>query len=491
MRISRWPVLVCGWILAAVLGQTAVAFQPPDMSNGVQGEGAGYAPGAYADGSGGGAPGYGGYFDQGMDYPANPWPAVSPYSQNNMEELYNDRGLWQFAANSDQRKHILSADFLLAWGLRPGNQLLSSGELPASTLFFDNGTSSGNNGGGTGNTNTLTNIIFPGHPYPTQKTNVFSNLQHYGVRLRYGWENPDESGMVLSGFYLASNQVTKVLHPNSLINSSTSRTTAGGAGVGIPDPLVPLASIAYNNGYGGVLALFDSTFVRTYDQQFWGADADIYISPFLRRDGFKMALTYGVKYFYLSETLGIHAEDSGQSGNLGPGSNPFGPGTVDFNLPIIQTWVTSQATSNLVGPQIGVRYDFGGEYFKIWGQSKVAVAANIENLKVYGKNAYGNLGPVINGGDLPFNNTRSVTHISPIFDQSVYIETPIFRIIPVVNKMTFFNTANFRFGYNFLLVGEVSRPANMIDWNLNSPSVQTSRTWFSLSTLSFGMDWKF
>lgn len=505
MRISLWPVLVCGWMLAVVVGQTGFAVEPADYRGRStvavaagedddygesddsysaweeQDEGLLFQPVQYVDPGMGGMQGYAP--DPYGGYPPNAWPDVSPYTQHSMQEMYNEAGLWQYETNDDQVKNIIGVDFLYAWGLRPGTQRIGAGQPPAGDLLFspnDNylntttSTTTGTSGTTTSTTNN-NNINGTNNQditnYGPRSTAVFTNPKHYGVRARYGWENPDESGFLLSGFYLADRQQTILARPLN-------------AAIG------PLASIAYNNGVTGVLALFDSLFTQTYDQQFWGADADFFASPFFKRPSFKIGMTYGVKYLRVSESFSVHAMDSSTSGNYGPGET-IQSLTNDGPLPpVLETWISARTNSNLIGPSVGIKYDLGGEKFKLWGQTKVAVAANIEEMRVFGRNAYGNTDFLLYGYT-EFNNTRSVTHISPILDQSIYGEFPLFAMLPIVNKVRILNTSMFRVGWNYVLIGEASRPANIISYNLNDPTVRTNRTWMSISTVSFGLDWKF
>jgi hypothetical protein len=497
MRISRWPVLLCGWLLA-VTGQTANAFYPADgysyespssdaggdeeevfdgpSADYYEGEGGAgglvYQPVQYLEDGYGGMPMHGGgdpYYMQG-GYPPNAWPGVSPYSQHNMEGVYNDGGVWRYQANDDNRKHVFSTEFLLAWGLRPGSHII--GDPRYTNLTFSDGNNS--------------DRADPGIAFPRQNTNQFSNLQHYGVKLRYGWENPDESGLILSGMYIAGNDAVK--GPGDVFN-------------GQYNTLQPIASIAYDTAAQDYLALFDESFSQTYDQELWGADADFYASPFFRRQSLKVAFTYGVKYLRLNETFAVRGSNS-NFGYVVVGRDISEGTVVDNGLPRLNTEINASATSNLIGPQIGIRYDLGGEKFKIWGQTKVVVAANIEETKVFGRNAFANLliDPAGSGGlafnvppprNVPFSNRNSTTHISPILDQSIYGEFPLFSVLPIVNRMSFINKANFRVGYNFLLINEVQRPAAMIVYNSGDPGIRTHRSWFSLSTVSFAADWRF
>lgn len=503
MRISRWPVLVCGWILAAVFGQTAFAVEPADESSewasyddaGLEqtgesyddfGAGSAYQPVQYVEGGDGGMPGYGmnPYGAPGGDYAPTAWPNVSPYSQHNIEEHYHQRGLWHYDANDEPTKYIFSADMLLVWGLRPGYQLIGSGNQPANNALFtsnDNYLGGGTNpNGNNGNTNSVTN---QDAVYNLRRSTVFANILHYGVRLRYGWENPDDSMFIVSGFYAGSNQATKILKAGESISEDNPAITN----------TAPLARIPYDNGGEGVLALFDSIITQTYDQTLWGVDADFYAAPFLTRSAFKMQMLWGVKYLRVNENWSLHALDSSTSGNYGPGEtfNNQNIDPVDGPFPPpLDTWVTSTVNSNLIGPEIGCRYDLGGEKLKIWGASKIAVAANMEEMRVYGRNAYGNTDFLLLGYT-EFDNRRTVTHLSPIVDQSIFGEFPLFANLPIFNRIAILNKANFRIGWNFIVVGGMQRPLNQVSWNWNNPTVRTNRQLFSISTVSFGIDWKY
>ena len=62
-----------------------------------------------------------------------------------------------------------SAEFLLAWGKTPGDNLIGAPQF--SNLYF-----------------------FPDAPnsFPHQSTDEFGDMLHYGVRGRFGWDNPDD-----------------------------------------------------------------------------------------------------------------------------------------------------------------------------------------------------------------------------------------------------------------------------------------------------------
>ncbi|MGQ0636840.1 MAG: BBP7 family outer membrane beta-barrel protein [Planctomycetaceae bacterium] len=486
MRIPFWPVLVCGGLLATVVGQTAFAFGDGyiDASPVVSAAGAdssdlftdpsyegpfdgapAYQPAQYmsdpAAGMGfAGAPG-------GTVPPPNAWPNISPYTQHNWEGYYNDQGLWNYEANDDRTRALLSLEFLIVWGVKPGNHLIGSqlsDFVAARTISSE--------------PQFLSNV------FPNQTTSNFNDMSHYGVKARYGWENPDKSGFIVSGFYAAEKERTvgaDTPHDNPIFGAPNG------------DPLNPnlqaLASITFQQpGGGGNQVTYDTSFLKTYDQQFWGADANFYMAPFFKRPSFTAQMLYGVQYLRIWESLSVNAVDSSLGYTVSIPSGEIG-NIVDLGFPQLQTTINSQVTSNLVGPQIGVRYDLGGDKFKIWGQSKVAVAVNMDNARVFGANAIDFIDRGL-FGPRSFNNSVSHTHISPIFDQSIYGEFPLFSILPLVNRLSFINRANFRIGFNYILVGEMARPANVIVYTYGNPTVNADRTTFSLKTLSFAVDWR-
>lgn len=465
MRIPHWPVLICG-LLAAMIGQTAYAFQdgymgarPVVTANGAgplfsgpeAEDGAEYAPVQYVQESPA-APGYGGAPGYGTGYEAQYWPETTPFTQHDYETYQNDAGVWMYEAPDEDLKATFSLEFLIAWGLKPGNQLIGGQDIQ----------------------------VFPGNTtvFPVQRTTNINDMKHYGVKVRYGWENADGSGLMASAFYVADRSFTT--GPNTIYQNPI---------YGQPNPpfgIQALASIAFMQpGVGAVAALYDKTFEKTYDQQVWGADVELYAAPFFRRPSFRMQMTYGVKWVRVFESMNVRAVNS----NLSYAFDATGAftGITSLGLPEYQTIINSEVVSQLVGPDLAIKYDLGGDTFKIWGQTKVAVTANMDNSRVYGQNAAPNTPGVT--PFTTFNNTTSHVHISPIFQQSIYGEFPAFSIIPVINRLSFINRANFRIGFDYLLIGEMARPAKSITYTSGSPTPNADRSIFALKTLSFAVDW--
>lgn len=459
--------MLCGWVLAAFAASTAHAVEPADAASEFAvrandgdeyagaSEGAFWQPVQYAEPGPGAGPMPMGNPYFGGEYPPTAWPGISPYETPEFSQTFNDGGIWQHEDRYGIRKYLYSAEMLITSGLRPGTQLIGAAGIPAATQHFAGETD-----------------IFP-----QQTTATFANLTHLGAKLRYGWENTDDSMFIVSGFYIAQ--------------SHQAKGPLGTLQIPLGSGLQPLASIPYNNGFFGTLATFDTNWYQSFSQEAWGADADIYLSPFFRRDSFKVYLTYGVKYLRINEQFNVRARDSSQAYVV-----VIPPGTItnvtQTGLPELDTQINSSTISDLIGPSVGLRYDLGGNSFKIWGQSKLAVCVDMDRSRVWGQDAI-TFQDLIDGANTPirFNTSKSHVHIAPVFDQSIYGEFPLFKIIPLINRLSFINQAQFRIGFNYVCAWEVARPANQIKYDEFNPSIQTNRTWFSLSTVSFAADWRF
>src|SRR5579872_3380965 len=518
MRISLWQALVSGWMLAATIGNTVLAAPPADETSGAdtqvddaddlddledssdatgalggfnpyqrmqyapggtggQTAGAGSAPGAGSYNPGGFDPsGYGpGGFDPAMTAP-NPWPEPSPYSQYPRQETFNSGGLWQYNASDDTKiKRFFSVEYLYGSGLKPGNHYIGSIQNHAVDFLQP----------------------APVGPFEQQTTELFGNIFHNGTKASTGFEFPDGSGMTLSAFILFENEVD-----NGLVSPH--------AIAGQPGTLLPMWGITVDNPNGtGTSLPFDTRFFQKFTQNIYGADADFYVAPFFERNTFKVKFMYGAKYLQIHEDFYVQGDNSGLNYTVTPGSvAPLGPFVNDLSVSPYSTVFQSSTTSNLVGPHLGVRYDLGGDKFKIWGQTKIAVAADVEKMVVAGSNVGSYIVPVFPTGGVPtifttgnqFNATvqpQSVrhqltnTHISPIFDTSINVDFPGFAWIPYVNQWSVFKNAMMRVGFNYVYVGDVARPANIINYNILDPTIHPTHTWFEYSAVNFAVNWKF
>ena len=506
MRIPLWPSLVCGSMLAAMIGNTVLAAPPADEpsdavtqadadddsdsledSSGATEAFGGlnpYQPMQYVQGGasppdgGGFPPGGGGFgpggFDPGMTAP-NAWPETSPYTQYPRQETFNSGGLWQYNASDDTKvKRFLTTEYLYGSGLKPGNHYIGSIQNHA--------------------------IDQPGGPFGTQTTELFGNVFHNGIKSAIGYENADGSGLTASGFVLFQNSVD-----NGLVSPH--------AIAGQPGTLLPMWGIIVDNPNGtGLILPFDTRFFQKYQQEVIGADADFYLAPFFTRESFKLKMLFGAKYLRIHEDFYVQGDNSGLGYGVTPGSNGITGPTIFQGIDPYSTVFQSSTTSNLVGPQLGLRYDLGGDKFKIWGQSKIAIAADVEKMIVAGSNVGSyvqqlqtttnpnvvpgpafNPTPQFNAAAAPPSVRHQITntHISPIFDTSINIDFPGFSWIPYVNQWAAFKNATMRVGFNYVFVGEIARPANIINYNITDPTIHPARTWFEYSAVNFAVNWKF
>jgi hypothetical protein len=384
------------------------------------------------------------------------WPEDSLYNQHRLQQTYNNAGLWEY--NNDDnfaRQWYFGLDYLYGHGLRPGPHYIGSPQYHAQDFF----------------------IGFP-NVFPQQTTELFGNVFHDGIMPRLGYWNPDGSGAQLSGFILFENSVD-----NGLVQKA--------AVAGQLTTLSPRASIVLDNGDGTAQNVpFDTRFFQRFTQEILGADADYYVAPFFERQSFKLRVLYGAKYLRVHEDFSVQASDSGLGYVVNVTQNTIQFNTItNIGINPYTLFISSSTTNNLVGPNMGLRYDLGGDTFKLWGQTKLGIAADVEKLSVAGLNvvqgfqAGGAFSP-------PTLHTKTNTHVSPFVDTSIFMEFPGFQLIPWVCNMNCFKNAKMRIGYQFVFVGEIARAPGIIVYNYGDPLVQQTRTWFSYNTVNFAVDWR-
>jgi hypothetical protein len=507
MRIPFWPALVCGWLVAAMIGQTGHAAGPADelseaatFPGSIDGSdrdenvldsedasvpGSSFAPMQYSnqgasDPYGPGTGPVDGAYGPPIN-PGNPWPEVSPFSQHRMEQYLNNNGLWQYDSDDHvNKKRIFGVDYLFAHGLRQGDHFIGDPNFNGTLVLPDV---------------PLSTVPTPFPSFSTGTLGTNTNVFHNGFRPYYGYENPDGSGLILSGFVLFENDVN---NSNRIPQEILGNTQL-------------LASIPVDANGTGVALPIDTRVYNQFTQQILGADLDYYSMPFFSRTGFQLKMVYGAKYLQISEQFLVDGLDSGTgytimaTGSSGSGSSsaativpPIFPIT-EFPYHVI---VASSVTSNLVGPMLGVRYEIGGEHFKVWGQSKFGVMADIERINVAsaGLNEIKIAVPipaqdtlVASGrqGQGPTNFTQTNTHIAPLFETSINAEFPFFKWVPYVNKIDFLTCAKVRIGWNFVVADAISRPSQIISYNLDAAGINGNRSWWEYNAFNFGLTWKY
>ena len=299
----------------------------------------------------------------------------------------------------------------------------------------------------------------------------------------------------------------------------------------------------------GASSPFDLEFRVSTKSRTYGASVTWIMAPRYSTKKFMLRPTVGVRYMRIQESMRFYGQDSGltydnledldegfngdvklhsppngidddgdgitdnaglveesDSGGGGGGGADEEFRFVIYNDPSmypLTSTLSNVSRSDLIGPEIGLRYDLGGEKFKLWGQTKLAVAANSERMRLKGNN----IGIVTrqNNFNMPtpedpqpnrFSDSDRHSHVSEIIEQSLFAEAPLFAHIPILRRSTILSEARFRFGYTVLFVGHVARPFGSIYWAGNPseglyPSIDTRRTSFWTENYSFSINWTY
>jgi hypothetical protein len=425
--------------------------------------------GVYPDPAGGydGGPNYADPAMQGYPPPITTppgtgyYPQVSPYDTRVRDRTYRENGIWVNDSLYGDRKYAFSLEYLRVFFNRPGMDTVGAGNVgPDPNL---------------GNTVT---------------TSVFSNggdLKSDGIQGKFIIQNADTTTFEARGWWTAEGN--SVYEPLGRGNSGDATTFA------------PRGVITYDDGTKiGRAVRYDTDFQLGYKAQAFGGDLTWSTMPFFETEGFKLRALFGGKYVKLREQFTFHGEDSGlnySNGGTGSGTggNVFLPNP--FGNPNFSSDMTSRTKSDFAGLEAGIRYEFGGKNFLLWGQSRGAVTANHEDISLYGNNmgdGYTDGFPTPTAGSPKpnfFNHHESHTHISPMFSQDFYFKGKVFQAIPFLNDVPFLASADMLVGYNFLLIGNVARPSKYIDYRLDDPKIALNHSRWLMQTFNFGLQWQF
>lgn len=395
------------------------------------------------------------------------WPQISPYYGPPYQETYQDRGLWYNDARFSGRKYYLSLEYLRANLFGPGSHIVGS----TNAQPFD-----------------ATNArAF--HPWTLATLGNHSALGlrgfgSHGIRSRFAIENSDDTRFEASIFWVAEAQDHFAPFKRGTVTDQSTIKARGG---------LPL-----DDGANGLTAPYDLAYDLYYGSQAWGADMDWISTPIWSRSGLKVRGVAGMKFLRINENFAFSGQDSGLGYVFDPETGDPVPGTfVDLGIPPSESDLQAATKSWLAGPEIGLRYEIGGKKLKFWGQSKVGVLVNHDQILLTGNQiGDGFLNPFplpTPGNPFPsaFQSSRTNTHASEIFDQSLNVEAPLFQYLPILKKQHFLQNAMFRLGYNFTIVNQVLRPASMIEWKTPAPQIGGPRGRWELGTFNVAVDWKF
>ncbi len=299
------------------------------------------------------------------------------------------------------------------------------------------------------------------------------------------------------------------------------------------------------NGFG-VTVPYDIQFLMQHRLQTIGSSIDAAFTPFYDRGDLKINTIVGGRYLNIKEGFGLQVADSGLSYGVNAGDNdtpdnakvfsagngrdddnnfitddPLEAGALTFNQinpfdPVmVRGYLDSEVKSNLAGPEFGMHYRLHeGKGVSFVGHTKLAAMFNNEKITLRGDNIFNHMNPddtttpttLDDGFDTnnlngptqnAFSDSKSSVHLSPLFEQSLGAELPIFGNVPVLKNVQILEDAKLRLGWTFLLVGEVADPNQSVDYSAVNPKldlfpqVQPDRGIFTQNTFNVGINWNY
>ncbi len=316
--------------------------------------------------------------------------------------------------------------------------------------------------------------------------------------------------------------------------------------------LLNLHGIPIDNGsLLGVTVPYDIQFVLEQRISNLGGSVAGAMNPIVDRDNLRIHPIVGGRYYRIDEEFSFYGVDSGLAYGVDNGDNdtpenakvfppgdgiddnddfiadnPNDPGDTTFEQinpsdpSLVRAHLNSQVISDLGGPEAGLFYILGdAKGISITGSTKVAALLNFERMSLGGDNIGDHMGvDLITGPDATtglytptdmfdtdttngptqnaFTDYKSSTHVSPLFEQSLNAEFPIFRRIPVLKDMRQMQDAKLRLGWSYLFIAEVADPLQSVRWQSNPraglfPTIQRSRDDFSQTTFNIGINWNY
>ncbi|MGE4000167.1 MAG: hypothetical protein AB7I48_08120 [Planctomycetaceae bacterium] len=447
----------------------------------------GYGPG-YGGGYGGGfQPAYSSnnpadFWPQNTPPDFRPYPDISPYYQPNVarDMTYNDRGLWFRELLFRNRDYYFTLEYTHTDYATPGNSNIGADTVPVNRidnsllgLPIYNYNLGGPANFGPVNGTTLDQlqrvtvgpgvIPFPaifltsgdatrtlidgGFAFPVNTLSVIDAIQGDGIRSRWGYDNEDGTGLMVTGWYgglgqerfqrgvdnwrgipitqdlILGNTPSSGFAPIFPRNGVLPLEFSEGFGTGLAnDQGVPGSTF----GFTGISQKFDVLYQVDVETRAFGATLNAYHEPIFKRNWVSVRPTYGARYIYVDDRFNFRGIDSGLNYTVdddagtggggggggggagggggggaggaggGQGSAPtFRPDGGSVHIPLdpngnpiplfFEATLNSEVDSHMAGPEVGFRYDFGqSKNFAIWGQSTIALLANSERVKLTG-----------------------------------------------------------------------------------------------------------
>lgn len=352
-----------------------------------------------------------------------------------------------------------------------------------------------------------------------------------GLQLRWGYMNEDYTGFMLNGWY-GLEQSADFIRGDEFINgvqiNQAITTSLRGQNLSTQFGVIPLDNGEPLPGipfFGtGSTAKYDLLYSMKFSTQAGGTNFSIYKQPLYKNGNVMLRPLFGARYMFINEAFQFRGIDSGFNYSIdfqpstggGTGGNQQAgqagtlrpePNTVVRLYDQYEAELNNRVNTHLAGPEVGLRLDLGNprEGFKIWSESIFGINVNNEDIHLYGDNIGDPLVDVrIRGFTIPrvlddanfdseFESNKNTTHVSPLAQQSIFLDFDLLETIPVIRDMSMFDDATFRLGYTLLWVGSVARPADSIEWQGFPlfPEIKNNRQSWWANQFSFAIDWHF
>lgn len=315
---------------------------------------------------------------------------------------------------------------------------------------------------------------------------------------------------------------------------------------GIPLDDGTVTTLADGTTFGGASAVYDLAFRVNTDVEMYATGLKWKAMPLYKSNSIRIRPSAGLRYTSVRDDFRFYGRDSGiyydtismlnqpflpdvKLHSLPNGFDDDGDGIVDnagtiedqfggqggggtqtLNFALVgdpriypvASILNNQVESHLGGPEIGIDYDFGGDQgFRLGGSTSAGLMMNYQRIRLSGDNIFVStresdlmFPSETNASPNTFSSSETHSSVSPMIEQMVYAEGPLFQYIPVLRRSSILRNANFRAAYTLTMIAEMTRASDSIIWQGNPsqnifPEIQTERSTFRTSSYDFGISW--
>lgn len=434
-----------------------------------------------------------GYSNEYGAYPVTPWPEVSPYDYS-VDQTYYENGLWYRHQNRLQTRHYFGIDYYNAKLKRPKSG--QPGGLVGSTIINED------------NAYEWTVRELLGQPVsaPQKDFNQTFDTEQFGddkarpsFRTQFGAIHADGSGWELAAFFAPSDSdedQTVTFGPTG-INRTPDFLASVGEGLVTATPTFVQGEVFPDLGS----LPFDQGVIMTFDSKAWGSDLNYYTTPVSQTGGSsEFRASMGVRYLGIWEQFGFQGSDSGYQDNI-----LFLPDGKAFQISPFTTSVQSKLLSQIIGPQLGLKWSVGGDTFRLTTEAKGSIAVNFQQNDL----EYDNYGLQTNNGLIAADDPRfgfpnsdlrpgdprkgrekDVTvDMAPVFEVAVMAELGIMQHVPLLNKLPGMGSSKFRVGYAYTQAWRIRRAAQAVDYRAPFPVLNDNNESWHVGGWTAGFNW--